>query len=273
MTRKEEKNLYLNDAQFYDLDNREVLKLDIPFFLRKAAEIGGDILELACGTGRVTIPLAEAGHSVWAVELSETMVRRFKEKMADLPDETTARIHLNQGNMTDFYLDRKFPQILLPCRAFQLLLEQELEIACLKNIRDHMEDDGTFIIDFGYFIQDKEREQNWVNPEECFDYENIHPTEGYKVRRTHIKKEIDCVRQVIYPLKIYRIIHKDGSRETVTKRAPWKYFFPDQARGLLTAVGFRIVEELGGYKGEALGSGTELIFVCKKNTGEWKHGC
>lgn len=264
MTGKEEKNLYLNDAQFYDLDNREILMLDIPFFLRYASEIGGNILELACGTGRVTIPLAEAGHEVWAVELSETMVKRFREKLAELPGETADRVHLVHGDMTDFSFDREFPLILLPCRAFQLLLERELEIDCLKNIRDHLAEDGTFIIDIGNFMPDKEREKNWVSEEECFDYENIHPTEGYKVRRTHIKKEIDSARQVIYPLKIYRITRKDGGEETVTKRAPWKYFFPDQVRELLASCGFMIVEELGGYKGEAMGAGSELLFVCKK---------
>jgi len=263
-----EKNLYLNDAQFYDLDTREVTKVDIPFYLERAAKIGAPILELACGTGRITIPLAKAGHETWAVELSETMIRQFKKKLKDLPKETAGRIHLLHGDMTNFSIPRQFPLILLPCRSFQLLLDEELEHACLQNIHRHLSADGTFIIDIGNFIKNIDKAKEWQSAEEVFDWENIDPSTGFKIRRTHVNKEIDTKKQVIYPLKTYTITKEDGSAEKIFKRSPWKYFAVDRLRNLLTANGFKIIDEMGSYDGKPIGEGAEFIFSCQKTGNE-----
>ena len=257
-----EKNLYLNDAQFYDLDTREVTKVDIPFYLEQAAKTSGGILELACGTGRITIPLANAGHEIWGVELSESMIRQFKHKIKDLPKETSARIHLIQGDMTNFSIPQKFPLIILPARSFQLLLDEEAESRCLKNIHAHLADNGYLIIDVANYAKDVDK--GWVSDEEIFDWENIDPATGYKVHRTHIKKEIDLERHIICPLKIYHITKNDGSVEKIFKRSPWKYFYEDQIKSLITGNGFKITSEMGSYDGKPIGEGSEFIFFCQK---------
>ncbi len=260
-----EKNLYLNDAQFYDLDNREIIKTDIPFFLKRTSSVNGDILELACGTGRITIPLAQSGRTIWGLEYSETMIAQFKLKMEGLPKEVAERIHLFHGDMSNFSLEKKFPLILLPSRSFQLLLDEELENACLKLIHHHLEDQGTFIIDIGNFMGNKKKESTWVNETAVFDWENTDPKTGYKVHRTHIKKEIDTDRQIIYPQKTYRVTKTDGNTETIVKRAPWKYFFEDQVRHLLMANNFKIIEAMGTYDGKPISEETpEFIFICQK---------
>lgn len=57
-------NLYQKTAFLYDFDNLEILKADLPFYLEFAAKYSGDILELACGTGRVSLVLAQNGYKV-----------------------------------------------------------------------------------------------------------------------------------------------------------------------------------------------------------------
>ena len=262
MTDQTEKNLYLKDAPFYDLDTRPVTKIDIPFYLEQAAKIKGNILELACGTGRITIPLAKAGYEIWGIELSEPMIRQFKNKIKDLPQDIAQRIHLLHGDMSSFSLDRKFPLILLPSRSFQLLLDRELEDKCLKNCYAHLAENGYFIIDVANYIKDIEK--GWVREEEFFDWENIDPVTGYKIRRTHIRQEIDKEKQIIYPLKIYHITRDDGSVEKVRKRSPWKYFYEHQIKELLTAHGFKIIAEMGTYDGKPMAEGSEFIFICQK---------
>ena len=260
-----EKNLYLNDAQFYDLDTREVTKVDIPFYRDLVSDREGDILELACGTGRITIPLAKAGHKIWGIEYSESMMKQFNIKMEQLPRAVVERIHLLHGDMSHFSLSRKFQSILLPCRSFQLLLEEELEIACLKCIHNHLEDNGVFVIDVANF--GKNVANGWVSETEYFDWENIDPKTGNKINRTHIRKEIDLEKQIIFPLKIYRITYPDGSTNTITKRSPWKYFFVDQIRNLLTANKFEIIKEMGDYEGNPISKESpEFIFICQKKS-------
>lgn len=261
MTKRNEQNLYIKDAQFYDLDNRDNVKADIPFYIDYASKIKGDILELACGSGRITTQLAEAGHQVWGLEYSEQMLEQFRNKIKKLPQKTADKINVIQGDMSNFSLNRKFPFIILPARSFQLLYEEEKENACLKCVYDHLTDDGHFIIDIGNFVID---ENNWVNDEEVFDWGNTDPATGYIVCRTHKKKEIDKDRKIIYPHKNYYIL-KDGKLiNTIKKRSPWKYFTAEKIKNLLTSNGFRIIEELGFYDGTRLSEGSEFLFICEK---------
>ena len=266
MSELNEKNLYKNDAQFYDLDNRKIVKVDIPFYINYTSHVKGPILELACGTGRLTVPMAKAGHEVWGLEYSETMLKQFELKMKYLPTAVAERIHLIHGDMSHFSLDQTFPLIILPNRSFQLLLEEPLEKECLKSIKRHLTDDGIFIIDIGNFIPNKKAEKNWVNMEEHFDWENIDPRTGFTIKRSHIKKEIDMVGQIIFPHKIYRIIKQNHEVDKVTKDSPWKYFFPHQIRNLLTSSGFEILNEWGSYDQAPLTEeNPEFLFICKKS--------
>lgn len=265
MPESTDQNLYVNDARFYDLDPREFLKTDIPFYLRFAAKKNGPILELACGTGRITVPLAEAGHDVWGLEYSETMLEQFRNKLTGLAKETADKIHLVQGDMRHFQLDREFPLVILPCRSFQLLYDEEKENACLKCIYSHLTGNGYFIIDIGNFISNKGKEAEWISGEEFFDWENSDPKTGDKIQRTHVKKEIDKERQIIYPHKTFRITKPDGTVEKVVKRSPFKYFFEDQVRSLLAANGMKIIEEMGYYDGRPINEkNSEFLFVCQK---------
>ena len=75
-------NLYHNTADFYDYDNREIIKDDLDFYIDYAKQTKGTILELASGTGRVSLYLSEkTGRSIECIELSEHMLKIFSEKL------------------------------------------------------------------------------------------------------------------------------------------------------------------------------------------------
>ena len=73
---------------------------DIEFFRRLAAETGGPILEIGCGTGRVASALAAAGFDVVGVDRSAPMLRLAEERRASMPPEVGARLTFVQGDMT-----------------------------------------------------------------------------------------------------------------------------------------------------------------------------
>jgi len=81
---------------------------DLPVWRRLAAETGGPILELACGTGRVMRELAREGHHVTGVDLSPAMVERGVEKLADEPEELRTRIDWRVGDAASWRTDRRF---------------------------------------------------------------------------------------------------------------------------------------------------------------------
>lgn len=255
-------NLYLQDAHLYDLDDRDLLKKDIPFYVEFAAKCGGSILELACGTGRITIPLAEAGYEIWAIELSDTMIEQFRLKMVKLSQTTAASIHLFQGDMSNFELGRKFSLVIVPYRSFQILQDETLEKACLERVYHHLEDGGYFIIDLGNFAKIEESE--WESDKETLDWATEDPKTGNVVCRTHIKRGIDKKNQIVHIKKTYYVTKEDTSIERITKEASAKYFHEDQIKTLLKSNGFKIVGEMGFYDGRPINDGSEFIFICQK---------
>jgi len=69
-------------AAFYDWENaRTMARRDVPFWRRVAAAADGPVLELGCGTGRVTVPLARAGVSLVGIDLSAPMLERARTRL------------------------------------------------------------------------------------------------------------------------------------------------------------------------------------------------
>ena len=116
------KNLLRNSAWLYDVDNRDIVQDDIPFYLEYAKQQQGEILELGCGTGRVALVLGEAGFRITGLDLSTQMLDVFRSKLTMKP-ELTDKITLIHGNMAGFNFDRKFALITAPFRAFQCLTD------------------------------------------------------------------------------------------------------------------------------------------------------
>lgn len=141
-------------AQFYDWEAKQFLKrqmLDIGFYKRLAAGSGGPVLELFGGTGRVTVPLAEAGHLLCSVDLSESALEQAERKanISGVRD----RIEFFRQDVRTFDLGRRFPLIIIPYNAFQLLLAEADQRACLRRIRQHLEDDGILAMEICPFQQ------------------------------------------------------------------------------------------------------------------------
>lgn len=95
-------NLYLNTAKLYDADNRDLFSADIPFYLERANKLGGKTLELACGTGRITIPLAENGINIWGLDYSSSMLDVLNAKVSKLSENAQQNIHSILGDMINF---------------------------------------------------------------------------------------------------------------------------------------------------------------------------
>ena len=163
MGNNKEANLFRVTASLYDLDQRDITQDDIPFYLEYASKLSGSILELACGTGRVTIPLANEGYNIWGIDLSKEMLGQLKVKMENLQEEVKQRIHIIQADMTNFELGRAFTLIIIPFRSFQSLTSEEQQKACLHTINRHLSEDGHFIIDV--FKPYAHLDKSWIQPE------------------------------------------------------------------------------------------------------------
>jgi ubiquinone/menaquinone biosynthesis C-methylase UbiE len=256
------KNKYQQTSHLYDLDERGIVKDDIPFYLDYAKQTGGQILEVACGTGRVTIPLARAGYRITGFDLSINMLNQLRSKLQAEQDKTKDRIEIFQADMTNFNFGKKFPFIMIPFRAFQLLADHNQQLDCLDRIKDHLTDDGIFILNVfkPYSILD----ESWVQPE-VEDWSLIDPKTGLKVRRTHVRRKIDIKEQVTYPELKYYVEDDEGKENCYIEKLAMKYYYEEQLRKLLISRGFNITEQFGYYDKRSINDGPEMIFICKKS--------
>jgi SAM-dependent methyltransferase len=131
-----------SDGRHYDLQTRDLAE-DIPFYLRQIRKYGQPALELACGTGRITIPLAKKGISISGLDISTTMLSLAREKARD----GGVGVDWIQADCRDFELDRKFRLIFIPINSITHLHAREDLEAAFSCVREHLADGGRFIID------------------------------------------------------------------------------------------------------------------------------
>ena len=104
---------------------------------------GGDVLELAIGTGRVAIPLRDNGVRVAGIELSQPMIDRLREK-ADAD-----RVPVVLGDMATARVPGEFSLAYLVFNTISNLLTQEEQVECFRNAARHLRPGGRFVVELG----------------------------------------------------------------------------------------------------------------------------
>ena len=133
--------LYLDGALY---DRLLVSSAEPPqIWLDFAARYGGPILELASGTGRVSIPLAQHGFDVTGLEVAPPMLAEARRKAA----AADVDVVWVQGNMRHFDLDRQFSLIILPNNTLCHLYTLADFEGCLTSVHRHLRPDGRFIVE------------------------------------------------------------------------------------------------------------------------------
>ncbi|MFQ5632366.1 MAG: class I SAM-dependent methyltransferase, partial [bacterium] len=117
---------------------------DIDFYLEQAKKFGQPILELACGTGRITIPIAKQGAEIVGLDISEQMLARAKEKVHN----RQLKIRWIHDDVRSFDLKQKFKLIIFTFNSIAHLHDHESIRACLVSVRNHLHEEGRFIVHF-----------------------------------------------------------------------------------------------------------------------------
>lgn len=241
-----------SDPDHYDLENPD-FEPDGPFILELAQELGGSVLELGCGTGRVTIPLAQSGVQIVGVDVVPGMVELARQKSVDLPIEWIV------ADARDFHLGRKFKLIFESGSVFHHMLTREDQEAYLARVREHLEDDGCMVVNL--FFPHPHRLTNSPAEEDWF---TVQRPDGSEVRVSGCD-HYDELRQVRTETAHRR--WTDAHGETVERVAPLslRYVFPQEMETLLHYNGFEVVERYGGPDRSPLtNESSALIYVCRK---------
>jgi ubiquinone/menaquinone biosynthesis C-methylase UbiE len=251
-------------AEFYDHDmGRNADGRDVIWyreFCRAAtAGRGGTVLELGCGTGRITLALAEARIAAVGIDLSVPMLQVLQRKAAA---QQAARPGLPRPlvlamDMARPALAGRFAAVLCPFSAFTYLLEDSDRRAVLDFVRQILAPGGRFAMDA--FLPDSALEDR-AEQGEVFDYRRQLPDGGWLERRKMIARE---VRPGINRIRRrYSFLDPDGAlRHELLTESHQRPCHPADLRRLLHDAGFAVVKMGGDFSGDAIGPQSRLILV------------
>ena len=251
-------------AKYYDAaySVKEDL-VDRDFYLELAREYGGPVLELGCGTGRITLPLARQGIDVTGIDASRAMLEVLRAKLADEPSAVRRRVRVVEGDFRTLCLCDQYPLVVIPFRPMQHMYTTEDQLAALRNAGRHLADGGTLAFDvfnprFDKLLSGDGEEQ----------LELEWPAEGgtgRTIRRYFVKDGYDPVNLVFSGKFVFRLC--EGDRVLSEEVEPFKmsvYTYP-HLKALFCAAGLESVGEFGSFDRQPIGPDTpELIFLLKR---------
>ncbi len=229
-------------------------KIDETILLDLALKAKGPILELGCGYGRITIPLAQHGVAdLTGLELSAPSLAHARSRTGDLP------IQWVEADVRNFHLDRRYAFIFARGDVFNFMLTRLDQEAMLARVHEHLADSGQFLFDTMPIQLDRMVDEL----EETSWYDVTHPN-GRQVFASGIQW-FDHVRQWYVQHCQERWDGVDG--ELV--RPPWqltlRYVMPQEMEALLHYNGFKIVARYEDYLGEPVSPDEEgFIYLCEK---------
>ena len=251
-------------AEYYDHVIPYRNRADISFYVEAAKEVGGSVLELGCGTGRVLIPVARSGVDIVGIDLSPHMLTICRERLQQEPEKVRERAQIVQADMRDFSLDRSFALATTPFRPFQHLITVEDQVSCLESVNRHLVAGGLLILDiFNPSLESLTRDNLG---EEFAEEPGFEMPDGRRVIRRHKVVERDLFNQVNHVELIYYVTHPDGREERLVHEFPMRYLFRYEAQHLLERCGFELLDIYADFEKNPYGSKYpgELILVAKK---------
>jgi SAM-dependent methyltransferase len=245
---------FYSDARRYDLVLGAYATGDfLHFYRRQSAHYGEPVLELACGSGRLTIPLAEAGVKITGLDISEEMLGWAKLKAS----ERGIRIRFIQGDIRHFDLGEKFKFIFIPAQSLSHLDQREEIEEFFSCVRRHLAEDGRFLIElFNPSVKLLARDSG--RRYSVGEYED--PTGGGRVFVTE-EVRYDAATQINHIRWFFR---NEGSDEEVVLSFEMRHFFPQEIDALLWYNGFLIEHKYGSYDEEEFSSDAiKQLIVCR----------
>jgi SAM-dependent methyltransferase len=233
---------------------------EIEFYIDRARRSGGTVLELACGTGRVTWPIARAGVPIVGLDLAQGMLDRAESKRSEEDAATSARARFVAGDMTTFELAERFALAIIPFRAFLMLLTPELQRSALQRVHAHLEPHGRLIIDIFDPRFDLLAQQDFVPRREVPSF--AHPVTGNTISVNVLSRHNDQVNQ--RASERWRFTEVDPEGKTIREEdeiIELRWIYRYEMRYLLELCGYEVEEEFSDYLGGAAAYGKEQVWV------------
>ena len=234
-----------NDGEIYDIQNAKNRE-DIDFYRTIVKKYGGPVLELACGTGVLSIPIAKDGYDVTGLDLSNNMLIQAKKKASGI-----GNINFINGNMSNFNLGEKYKTIFVGFNSVCHLFSYNEIKGMINCVNEHMDNDGVFVFDcfipsINYLARDKNKHYPVIE-------EN-----GLKITETNEYNSIEQINHVKW--------YYEYKNEQWIEDLDMRMFYPQEIQNYISINGMNIIEKYGNHNfGDYGRKNAFQIYVCQKN--------
>lgn len=243
------------DPLLYDVENNGTAEL--PFLRDWAGKIQvGDrpIMDLGCGTGRLTLPMAEAGYTMIGIDVHEGMLERAKEKT-----KPGLSVSWLRQDCRALDVPMKSPLVYMVGHVFQHFLTNQHQEELLKSVHSVLAPNGTFIFNTRFPSADE-----LLQPaEEQYD----HTIVDHNNRNVQIfyKMEYDSINQIQHYKTIRRFYDQDELQEERVTTIDLRYTYPQEIEKTLALNGFTLLHLFDGWEEKALNPDCySMVVVCQK---------
>jgi SAM-dependent methyltransferase len=237
-----------DDAFLYDLVHGQFAQpYLLDFYLKYISQAGSPVLELACGTGRILIPLVEKGIDIYGLDISPEMLETCHKKAK----ERNISVNADQGDMRHFEFDSQFNLIFVAANSFQHLAELKDIQACFDSIKKNLAPGGKFIFDvlnpYIPLLAHNPNKQIMVG-----SYEDYVLTMDF---RYDVASQTNFIN--------WNFLHRP-TNNFKSLSFQLRQFFPQELDALLEFNGFQIENKFGDYDESAFtGSSPKQVIVAK----------
>lgn len=250
------------DADLYDYEYRR-RRDDVHFYASLArGELApqSNVLELCCGTGRVTRELLRSGFHVTGVDLSTHMLAKAKTRAEGLAIRFRDNATFHKADIRDFHLGEKFPMVVMAFNSFEHLYNREDVEACLRCVREHLEPDGLFAFDLQlpdlrWLIKDPRKKWSRIK----FRHPVSRQWLAYSTNHVY-----EPVTQTARIRLYYEPLEEGPIQDTMVVKLSQRKYYPAELEALLHYSGFRLERHYGDFEGEDLDEFAEnQVLLCR----------
>jgi len=252
----EQQNGYGKVADFYD--SYVTFKDDIPFFVEEAKRVTGEVLEPMCGTGRVSLPLLDAGVRLTCVDNSPEMLAELEKGLKRR--KLTAPMH--EMDVCNLELEQRFDLAFITFNSFAELLTDDAQRAALSGIHEHLTDYGRFICALDnppVRMKDVDGRKRLLGKKPL--------RRRYGVVAMWKRESYDPETRIVTSHQMFEAYSPDSLPMFVREmRLRFRVIEPGEFERLATSAGFRIADLYGDYSREPFSDDTSpyMIWILTK---------
>ena len=251
-------------ARLYDLDLVEDPG-DLDLYLALAARAGGPVLEIAAGSGRVAVPLAEAGYEVTAVDIDVAMLARLAKAAAESGPGVPERIDPVAADLVGLKLRRgaRFRLAILALNSILLLNTREAQVAAIETMARHLAPGGIAVVDVWLPSAD---ELARYDGRLGLEYARVDPDTGQLVTKITAAQHEPATGRVVLTA-----IYNEGEQGGATRR--WiredilRLLNADELRAIAESAGLEVEVVAGDYDLNPIGPHDDRAILIARRRG------